>query len=125
MNYLLDTHTFLWMLSEPDRLSAEAKKAIRHPHHSVFVSAVTGVEIAIKQRLGKLDAPENLEEEIAPRGLQHLPLRYGHGALMATLPVHHQDPFDRMILAQAISEQLILITHDRKMEPYEVRVLWT
>lgn len=113
------------MLSEPNRLSADAQKAIRHPHRSVFVSGVTSVEIAIKKGLGKLEAPPNLEDEIESRGLQHLPLHYRHGALLETLPLHHQDPFDRMLLAQAITEQLILISHDKKMDPYEVRVLWT
>jgi hypothetical protein len=78
------------------KLTAEAKKAIRHPHHAVFISAVTAVEISIKKSLGKLDAPENLEEEIESRGLQHLPLNFRHGATLNTLPHHHQDPFDRM-----------------------------
>ncbi len=125
MNYLLDTHVFLWMLADPGRLGREAAAAIRDPRHAVFVSAVTSVEIAIKRSLGKLDAPGDLAGEIAPRGLRELPLRYLHGQRMAALPPHHQDPFDRMLLAQAIEEKLTLITHDRKMEPYPVRILWT
>jgi len=125
VNYLLDTHVFLWMLADPERLTTEAKKAIRHPHHSVFVSAVTAVEISIKKGLGKLAAPENLEEEIESRGLQHLPLHFRHGATLETLPDHHQDPFDRMLVAQAICENLILVSHDGKLEPYPVRALWT
>ena len=125
MNYLLDTHVFLWMLGDPERLSAEAKKAIRHPHHAVFISSVTAVEISIKKGLGKLDAPENLEEEIESRGLQHLPFHFRHGIALETLPHHHQDPFDRMLIAQAIRENLILVSHDKKFEPYPVRALWT
>lgn len=125
MNYLLDTHVFLWMLADPKRLTVDAKKAIRHPHYSVFVSAVTAVEISIKKGLGKLDAPENLEEEIESRGLQHLPLHFRHGAILETLPNRHEDPFDRLLVAQAICEDLILVSHDRKLEPYPVRVLWT
>lgn len=125
MNYLLDTHVFLWMLSAPEQLSPEAASVIRNPDRAVFVSAVTAVEIAIKQALGKLEAPKNLGEEIRARGLQELPLRYLHGERMLLLPAHHVDPFDRMLLAQAAEEDLVVITHDRKFEPYTARILWT
>jgi len=125
LNYLLDTHVFLWMLGEPGRLGAEAAAAIQNPNHTIYVSAVTGVEISIKRALGKLDAPAGLSAEIPARGLRELPLRYTHGERMSTLPFHHNDPFDRMLVAQAIEEQLTLITHDRKMEPYGAKILWT
>jgi PIN domain nuclease of toxin-antitoxin system len=125
MNFLLDTHVFLWMLAEPGRLSSDAAHAIRTPRHSVFVSAVTAVEIAIKKQLGKLEAPDTLGSELASRGLTELPLSFAHGERMAALPLHHGDPFDRMLIAQAQIEQLTLITHDRKIEPYDVQVLWT
>ena len=77
MNYLLDTHAFLWMLAEPARLSRAASAAIRDPAHVVFVSAVTSVELAIKRAPGKLQAPRSLLAEVAARGLHELPLRYG------------------------------------------------
>lgn len=125
VNYLLDTHVFLWMLSQPDRLVNTARDVIQNPDHWVFVSAISGMEIAIKKSLGKLDAPEDLEHEIEQRGIQHLPLHFRHGATMARLPFHHQDPFDRMLVAQALSEQLILITHDKKLAPYDAEILWT
>ncbi len=125
MNYLLDTHVFLWMLSAPDRLNPEAVSVIRNPDRAVFVSAATAVEIAIKQALGKLEAPGNLGEEIGCRGLGELPLRYVHGERMRLLPGHHADPFDRMLLAQAVEEDLTIVTHDRKFEPYPVKILWT
>ncbi len=125
MNYLLDTHVFLWMLSEPARISSSAVKAIRQPDHTVFVSAVTAVEIAIKRSLGKLTAPEQLANEIAQRGLLELPLKYAHGERMQQIPLHHQDTFDRMLVAQALHENLTLITHDRKLEPYGAKILWT
>lgn len=124
MNYLLDTHVFLWMLSDPGRLSPRSQAAIQNPDHSVFVSAVTAVEIAIKRSLGKLIAPDQLFEEIPRRGLLELPLRYAHGERMQSLPPHHQDPFDRMLIAQAMHEQLTLITHDRKFEPYAAAFFW-
>jgi PIN domain nuclease of toxin-antitoxin system len=118
MNYLLDTHVFLWMLSAPDKLSEAAVKVIEDPRHMVFVSAVSAVEISIKSALGKLDAPSGLEGEIGSRGLQELPLTYRHGERLADLPGHHQDPFDRMLIAQALTEKLILITRDEKMRLY-------
>ncbi len=125
MNYLLDTHVFLWMLGDPGRLSREAAAAIQNPDRTVFVSAVTSVEISIKRALGKLDTPADLSAEIPARGLRELPLRYIHGERMASLPFHHNDPFDRMLVAQALEEKLTIISHDRKMEPYGVKVLWT
>jgi len=125
MNYLLDTHVFLWMLGEPSRLTAAAAQAICNPDHTVCVSAVTAVEISIKRTLGKLSAPDHLSAEIAARGLVELPLKYAHGEQMHQLPLHHQDPFDRMLVAQAIQEGLTLITHDRKLEPYGAKILWT
>ncbi|HEY5793297.1 MAG TPA: type II toxin-antitoxin system VapC family toxin, partial [Chthoniobacterales bacterium] len=117
---------FLWMLGDPGRLSPQAAAAIQNPERSVFVSAVTAVEIAIKRRLGKLEAPEGLDAEIASRGLLELPLKFRHGERLLTLSDHHQDPFDRMLIAQAMEEDLTLITHDRKMEPYGgIKILWS
>jgi PIN domain nuclease of toxin-antitoxin system len=125
MNYLLDTHIFLWMLSNPARLNEKATKIIQNPDKSVYVSAVTAVEIAIKKKLGKLDAPDALADEIRSRGLLELPLRYTHGEAMQNLPNHHSDPFDRMLIAQAQCEGLTIITHDGKFENYPVAVLRT
>lgn len=125
MNYLLDTHVFLWMLSDPNRLKSIVISTIENPHHVVYVSAISAVEIAIKRTLGKLSAPDHLASEIPRRGLLELPLKYAHGERMQKLAPHHQDPFDRMLIAQALHEKLILITHDRKLEPYGAKILWT
>jgi len=125
MNFLLDTHVFLWALGNPGRLSEKAVAALRSRRNAVFVSAVTSVEIAIKAAIGKLEAPTDLDDEIALRGFSHLPLRFQHGAGLRTLHPHHQDPFDRMLIVQALAEGLTLITHDRKFEKYPVDVLWT
>lgn len=125
MNYLLDTHVFLWALGNVGKLKPGAAKVIRDTRHGVFVSAVTSMEIAIKSALGKLEAPADLEEEIELRGFSHLPLQFRHGTVLRSLPVHHQDPFDRMIISQAMQEGLTIITHDRKFEKYAVKVLWT
>jgi PIN domain nuclease of toxin-antitoxin system len=125
MNYLIDTHVFLWMLAEPSRLSPAARKVIVNPRHVVHVSAVTAVEIAIKVSLGKLEAPDRLMGEIQTRGLRELPLRYQHGETLRALPPHHSDPFDRMLIAQAQNEELTIITHDEKFRCYDVNILWT
>lgn len=125
MNFLLDTHVFLWTLGEANRLDPKAACAIQDTNHSVFVSAATSIEIAIKSALGKLEAPNDLEDEVGLRGFSHLPVRFRHGAALRSLPVHHQDPFDRMLIAQAILEGLTIITHDRKFEAYPVEILWT
>ncbi|MFP4260233.1 MAG: type II toxin-antitoxin system VapC family toxin [Opitutales bacterium] len=125
MNFLLDTHVFLWALGDSQRLKPEAAAAIRDPRNAVFVSAITSVEVAIKSALGKLEAPLDLEDEIILRGFSHLPLHFKHGAALRALPQHHQDPFDRMLIAQAIEEKLTIITHDRKFELYSVSIRWT
>lgn len=125
MNYLIDTHVFLWMLAEPSRLKSAVRKVIVDPRCAVHVSAVTAVEIAIKMSLGKLEAPDCLVQEIQSRGLLELPLRYQHGETMRTLPPHHADPFDRMLIAQAQNEGFTIITHDEKFRSYDVNILWT
>jgi PIN domain nuclease of toxin-antitoxin system len=125
MNYLLDTHVFLWMLSAPGRINEKATRILRNPNKTVYVSSVTAVEISIKKKLGKLDAPEGLADEIKLRGLLELPLRYAHGEAMQNLPDHHSDPFDRMLIAQAQCEGLSIITHDGKFGKYPVALLWT
>lgn len=125
MNYLLDTHVFLWMLSAPELIDKKVQAVIQNPDRSIYVSAVTAVEIAIKSSIGKLETPGNLREQIQGRGLRELPLRYSHGERLQTLPLHHADPFDRMLIAQAADENFTIITHDKKFEPYPVSILWT
>ncbi|NBR71107.1 MAG: type II toxin-antitoxin system VapC family toxin [Proteobacteria bacterium] len=121
MSYLLDTHVFLWALSNPDRIRSKIRDLIVNP----LYSAISAVEISIKQTLGKLQAPNNLEQEIEKRGFRTLPLEYRHGARLRHLPIHHQDPFDRLLLAQALEESLTLITHDKKLTSYSAKILLT
>jgi PIN domain nuclease of toxin-antitoxin system len=125
MNYLLDTHVFLWALGDFEKLKPKVAKVIRDTRHGVFVSAVTSMEIAIKSALGKLEAPDDLEDEIGLRGFSHLPLQFRHGTVLRSLPMYHQDPFDRMLISQALQEGLTIITHDQKFGRYPVEVLWT
>ena len=87
---LLDTHTFLWWVSEVDRLTAGARAAIADPRNEVFISAVTGWEIAVKKGKGKLTAPDNLAATVDLKGFTHLPLTYHHAEQSAGLPMHHR-----------------------------------
>lgn len=125
MNCLLDTHVFLWALCAPEKLTAESRRVIQSPANAVFVSAISGAEIAIKKAMGKLEAPRNLMSEIDHRGMQHMPLHYRHTETLETMELHHSDPFDRLLIAQALCEDLVVVTHDEKFRAYPVRILWT
>ncbi len=117
---LLDTHTFLWWLADDSRLGVDARAAIALSANQVFVSAVTGWEIAIKRALGKLEAPNGLEEVIEREGFLHLPVSFRHGERAGALPLHHQDPFDRMLIAQCELEGLELVSADLALAKYSV-----
>jgi PIN domain nuclease of toxin-antitoxin system len=117
---LLDTRTFLWWLADDPRLGTGARSAIALPANQVFVSAVTGWEIAIKRALGKLEAPDGLEEAIEQEGFLHLPVSFRHGERAGALPLHHRDPFDRMLIAQCELEGLELVSADLVIAKYSV-----
>jgi PIN domain nuclease of toxin-antitoxin system len=121
--YLLDTHVLLWWLSNPAQLSEAARQAIANPAHTIYVSAAAAWEIAIKQALGRLEIPSDLPEALERGGLRSLTITLEHGLTVAKLPDHHQDPFDRMMIAQAQLESLVLITHDTRMHQYDVATL--
>jgi len=114
---LLDTHLLLWALSDPKRLSAATRKRIDAAE--VFVSAASIWEVSIKAALGKLAAdPVALLAEIEPAGFRLLPVTGEHAAAVARLPVMHNDPFDRMLIAQAKTEPLLLLTNDAALAAY-------
>ncbi len=121
--YLLDTHALLWWLSEPSKLSAEAREAITRGSNTVYLSSAAVWEMAIKKTLGRLDFPGNLEEVLRKDRIEALPITVPHALAVADLPLHHQDPFDRMQIAQARLEHLVLITRDPKIAEYDVEVL--
>jgi PIN domain nuclease of toxin-antitoxin system len=125
MNCLLDTHVLLWVFGEPESLSPAARQAIQNPDHTVYVSAVSAVEISIKTALGKLEVPAELSREILRRGFTELPLKYTHGEAMRRLASHHADPFDRMLIAQAAVENLVVITRDEKFCSYPIKIIRT
>ena len=120
MNLLLDTHVLLWWLSDDKMLGAKARAAIADSGTQVFVSAATAWEISIKMTLGKLDAPDNFEEALATSGFTPLPIMVEHALAAGRLPDHHRDPFDRMLIAQAQLEELLVVTHDGAFGQYDV-----
>ena len=123
MKLLLDTHTLIWWLANNPTLSQPAKEAISKPDNLVFVSAASAWEIAIKKSLGKLDAPDDLEFQIEQHNFQSLPITIVHGIAVGKIAAHHNDPFDRIIIAQAIHESLTIITRDKKFNLYDVSIL--
>lgn len=123
MKLLLDTHAVLWWLEDRANLSETARDAIADPANIAFVSAVSAWEIAIKRSLGKLDAPGNFVEAIELCGFQSLPITLKHGLATESLPSHHRDPFDRMLIAQAIVENATLVTRDPLIRQYGVATI--
>lgn len=123
MRLLLDTHVVIWWLADDDCLGVEAVDAIGNPDNIVFVSAVTGFEVATKKNLGKLDAPDDLPDQLRESAFEELPVTLFHGLEAGRLPLHHRDPFDRLLVAQARSEGLVLVTADRMLSNYDVQTM--
>ena len=123
MRLLLDTHIFLWAVSGSGQLKPHVRRLISSAD-DVFISSASIWEIAIKARLGKVTAdPDELVLAIDRSGFQELPVRAAHAAMVGRLDMHHNDPFDRLLVAQAISEPLRLLTADAALKPYSELVL--
>ena len=120
MRLLLDTHALLWWLDDPDKLSKTVRDLIVDADNQVYISSVTAWEIAIKKSLGKLIAPDNLEAVIDEAHFDPLPITIKHALAVSSLPAHHSDPFDRMLIAQAGLESLTIVTRDRNIPLYGV-----
>lgn len=127
MRYLLDTHVFLWTLTDDRRIGPKARAALSAPRASIFVSAATVWEMAIKLSLGKLKmkrAELAVLSTLPERcGFSDLPVTTAHAAQVRDLAFHHHDPFDRMLIVQALSEQLVLVSADDQFGAYAARVL--
>ena len=123
MRLLLDTHSFLWWWVDDERLPKKMRDIIGHADE-VFVSAASTWEMAIKQRLGKLKFEGRFDEAVATCGFAELPVRFAHAEMVRALPHHHRDPFDRMLISQALLERLSLVTGDAAITAYDVAVMW-
>jgi PIN domain nuclease of toxin-antitoxin system len=119
---LLDTHALLWWLAD-EGLTPQARDAIADPANVVVVSAASALEISIKKALGKLAAPDDLEQQVHAGGFLSLPISIAHGVAAGQLERHHEDPFDRMLIAQAYAEGLTIVTRDKRFSEYAVTLL--
>lgn len=128
MQLLLDTHALLWWINDAEELSAKARKAIANGDNDCFLSLASCWEIAIKCSLGKLTLAQSVEQFIPDQlhrnGIRLLPIDFRHVAKVAALPFHHRDPFDRLLVAQAASEKMTLVTADQAMTRYGIKCLW-
>ncbi|WP_376087366.1 type II toxin-antitoxin system VapC family toxin [Roseomonas sp. CCTCC AB2023176] len=123
MRLLLDTHVLIWAVTEPDRLPPRVAKAVAAPRNAVYVSAASAWEIAIKRAAGRLIFPIDEIDEILDRAaMEPLPVSIAHGVAAGALPRHHGDPFDRLLVAQAQIEDLVLVSTDETMGRYDVRL---
>ena len=121
---LLDTHVFLWWKLDDPRLKQSVVSAIAGAD-VVFVSAASAWEVAIKASIGKLSLDVDFAAGVDASGFERLPIGFEHATEVRHLPHHHNDPFDRLLIAQARVERLTLVTHDDHLRPYEVELLWT
>lgn len=124
MRLLLDTHVVLWWQRDDRRLNKAARRAISRAD-IVWVSAVSGWEVAIKIALGRLRLVEPFHVLLSADDFTELPLKLAHASAIAALPSHHADPFDRALVAQAQTEGATIVSHDRALAPYGVPVIWT
>ncbi|MEU8331125.1 type II toxin-antitoxin system VapC family toxin [Micromonospora sp. NPDC048839] len=122
MTLLLDTHVALWAITGDSTLGTEFLDRLRH-EPDIFLSPVTLWEIAIKQSAGKLGGPPDLAERVRDMGFQELPVTHAHAIAAGRLPAHHRNPFDRMLVAQAITESLTLASRDASIALYDVDIL--
>jgi PIN domain nuclease of toxin-antitoxin system len=123
MRFLVDTHALLWAFGEPSILSTKARDAIADPSNLIVVSSASLWECAIKASLGKLDLPEDFFDTIPDAGYEVMPIRISHLNVYRNLPMHHRDPFDRILVAQARAEALTLISRDPEIARYDVEIL--
>ena len=128
MKVLLDTHAFLWSISGDDRLSKTVEETFLNPDIHLFFSAASFWEICIKMSLGKLSLKrgwlKTIQKEMKINAIQWLPVEMQHCAELINLPFHHRDPFDRMLIAQAMVEDLQILSRDRRLSAYDIVRIW-
>lgn len=128
MTLLLDTHAFLWWVADRPAIGRRAKAAVENPDNEVWLSVASCWEMAIKVSLGKLRLTQPLDrfipEQLAANGFELLDVRAKHAIRTATLPFHHRDPFDRLLVAQALEERLAVVSDDSILRKYGIDVMW-
>jgi len=128
VKYLLDSVLWVWSISAVERINETGRKIMENGREEIYFSAASSWELSIKMRLGKLNLPgppgQCIPEFMAKQGLRSLPVTHLHAVKVYDLPLHHQDPFDRFIIAQAIAEGMTILTSDRDFEKYPVHVVW-
>jgi PIN domain nuclease of toxin-antitoxin system len=128
MRYLLDTHTFIWMESEPEKLSSSVSAVIRDLDNTLILSAATVWEVQIKAQIGKLKLqfplPQIIENQLQNNQMDFLPISLPHVLELDKLPLHHRDPFDRILIAQARIENIPILSNDPIFAQYDVQVVW-
>jgi PIN domain nuclease of toxin-antitoxin system len=121
---LLDTHAALWWLADDARIGRDAERELSDDTNRVLLSAAVIWEVAIKRSLGKLKAPGDLTQTLLDAGAQPLPVTLEHAAAVEALPWHHRDPFDRLLVSQALTEGAVLVSQDERLQPYGVSLIW-
>lgn len=125
MRILLDTHALVWALSDPMRLPQAIRATIEAASNTVYASAASAWEIAIKAALGKIDFPiDDLPAALTETGFLELPVTIAHASTVKALPHHHRDPFDRMLAAQCKTEGLVLVSRDPVFGLYQIKTIW-
>jgi len=128
MKYLLDTSVWLWSLTASERINKKARQLLASGREELYLSAASSWEITIKWALGRLPLPEPpssyVPKRMAAQGIRPLPIAHTHALAVSELPAHHTDPFDRLLIAQAQIEDMVVLTADRAMEPYGIKILW-
>lgn len=128
MKALLDTHVFLWWITDDQRLSSRVREIIADGTNEILFSAASGWEIAIKTRLGRLQLPDDpkifIPEQLELNAIEVLPVQIGHALHVYQLPSHHRDPFDHLLIAQARLEKLPILTADPQISRYPVEIIW-
>ena len=123
MNYLLDTHVLLDLLTAPQRVGRAVRSALENPLNDVMVSSASAWEMAIKAAIGRLRAPDDLEAELLREGIGSIDITMSDARAAGALPRHHSDPFDRMLIAQAQRRLMTVVTRDGLFAAYDVEVL--
>jgi PIN domain nuclease of toxin-antitoxin system len=125
---ILDTQAFLWFVSDLAGLSKKARSALKEPENEIFLSLASTWEIAIKLSLGKLKIAEPLErfipQQLLANSIRQLDISFRHVARVATLPFHHRDPFDRLLVSQAMLEDMPILSADKAFDSYGVKRIW-